>query len=157
MGRGDRVLDAIDKGFDAVLSALEATQSRADRVARAALRETRSAERELSEYARRCLVAPTSYVDNTFELVALQGRAQHRTVELTREFFAGAQEYGGELQASLTRILEANQELGEATIEGLREAYVSIEKRARGEQAAAAPRGRAKLTRIDVADGSQVA
>jgi hypothetical protein len=157
MARSDKFLDALDQGFDAAFSALEATEARIDKVTRVALRETRSAEQEALAFTRRVLQAPANIVDHLFELVALQGRAQHRTIELTRELFAGAGEYGSELQASLVRLLEANQTLGEATLEGLREAFGAIEQRMRGEQPKAAPRGRARLTRIAVANGDQVA
>jgi hypothetical protein len=152
MARGDKFLDAIQGSCDAVLSALEATEARVERVGRAVLRETREGEHEVIELARQWVNAPTNYVDNLFALLDMQGRAQHRTIELTRDTFKGAREYAGEMQSAMSQLVEANGTVGEAALKGLRH----VVERGRG---AAPPEKRrpAKLTRISVANGSRVA
>lgn len=150
----DKFLEAIDASYDALITAIEATEARGDRVSKTLLAEARKGEKELSALARGWADAPTSVYENLEAMIDAQARAQRRALELTRESLKGAGAYRSAVQDALRQMIKANRAAGEAIIEALREATSQA-----AQQAERLPRPRqlrprtVRLSRVPVAAG----
>lgn len=128
----DKFFHAINDAYDGMLAAIEAANNRGYKVSRTLLKEARKGERELVGLARKWTDAPTNYFDFFESVLDVQARAQTRTLELARDFLGGAGGYRGDVQEAMTRVVKANREAGEATVEALRDAYERSVGRIRG-------------------------
>lgn len=146
----DRLFDAINESYDALTAAIEATEERGHRVSRTVLSEARKGEQEVVALARQWANDPTNVFENLGALVDTQARAQRRALELARDSLTGAGEYGSEVQQALTRVIQANRQATEATIEALRRGVNRVRGTAEPEEAApprrAGARARASVT-----------
>jgi|SRR3990172_7023567 len=149
----DKFFDAINETYDALLSAIDASETRGHRVSRTVLEEARKGEKELMGLARKWVDEPTGYFENLEAAVDAQARAQQRALELARDLLGGAGEYRREVQDALRRLIKANATATEATVEALRVTYTRAMERVRGTEEAAARGPR----RVHVAAGPKVA
>jgi hypothetical protein len=132
-GRSNRqkFFEAIDECYEALFSAIGATEDRGHRVSTTLLEETRKGEREVTALAQKWVDSPGSVYDNLGAMVDAQLRAQHRALELAREALGGAGDYGKEMQDALTRLIRANRAAAEATVEAVRGALTARQRRGR--------------------------
>ena len=124
-----RLLDAVDEGCRAVLSAVEDTEMRGHKVSRTVLTEARKGEHEAVELARKWIGSPTSVFDNFEAVVDVQARAQRRLLELGRDTLLGAVAYGGEVQRALSRVVTANRQAAEVVVDSARDGYSRLAER----------------------------
>jgi hypothetical protein len=129
--RRDRLLDAINEGYGALLSAVEDTEGRGHKVSRTVLAEARKGEHEAAELARKWIGSPTSFFDNFEAAVEVEARAQRRALELGRDTLGGAADYGGELLRALNRFARAYRQAGGVAAELTRDAYAGLTVRVR--------------------------
>jgi hypothetical protein len=127
----DRLLDAINEGYGALLSAVEDTEGRGHRVSRTVLAEARKGEHEVVELARKWIGSPTSFFDNFEATVEVEARAQRRALELGRDTLQGAVGYGGELLRALKRFARAYRQTGDVAVDFTRDAYAHLTERVR--------------------------
>jgi hypothetical protein len=117
----DKFLEALDSGYGALMSIIEATEARGDRVSRTLLAEARKAEKELLALTRGWVDSPASVFDNLDAMIDAQARAQRRTLALAREALDGAGAYRAEVRAALRQMMKANRAAGDVTLGALRE------------------------------------
>jgi hypothetical protein len=129
--RRDRLLDTINEGYGALLSAVEDTEGRGHKVSRTVLAEARKGEHEVAELARKWMGSPTSFFDNFEAAVEVEARAQRRALELGRDTLVGVANYGGELRRALNRFVRAYQQAGDVAGELSRDAYAGLSERVR--------------------------
>jgi hypothetical protein len=118
----DKFLEAIDASYGALITAIEATEARGDRVSKTLLAEARKGEKELSALARSWVDAPASVYENLEAMIDAQARAQRRALELARESVNGAGAYRSEVRDALRQMIKANRAAGDVILEALREA-----------------------------------
>src|SRR3990170_1811218 len=132
----DKFFSAVNESYDALLSAVEATNARGYRASRTVLKEARKGERELVGLARKWTGAPTKFFDLFEAVLDVQARGQQRTLELTRDVVGGVRESGREVREATRGVVEGNRAAGEAVVEGLRGAYSRTVERFRGAEEA---------------------
>ena len=113
----DKFLDAMDETYDALITGIEATEARGDKVSKTLLAEARKGEKEASKLARSWVDSPVSLFENLEAMIDAQARAQTRALELARDALKGAGEYRGEVQEALRRMIRANRTIAEAMVE----------------------------------------
>ena len=127
----DRLLDGINEGYGALLSAVEDTEVRRHKVSRTVLAEARKGEHEVVELARQWIGSPTSFFDNFEAAVEVEARAQRRVLELGRDTVVGAADYRREMQRALRRLVRASRQAGGVVAESARDAYALLTARVR--------------------------
>ena len=127
----DRLLDAINEGYGALLAAAEDTEARTHKVSRAVLAEARKGEHEVAELTRKWIGSPTSLFDNFEAAVDVEARAQRRALELGRDTLQGAAAYGSELRRALSRFVRAYRQAGGVASDLTRDVYVRLTERVR--------------------------
>jgi hypothetical protein len=118
----DKFFEAINEGFDAFITGMEATEERGHKVSRSLLDETRKGERELAALAKTWVDTPTSFFENFGAVIDLQARAQVRMLELARDTLKGAGDYRTDAQEAIQRMIRANRQAAEALVEAARSA-----------------------------------
>ena len=153
IGTRDKFFDAINETYDALVTAIEASEERGHRVSRTLLDQARKAEQEVSALARGWVDSPRSVYENLEAMIEAQTRAQHRALELARDSLKGAGDFRGEVQEALRRMIRANRAAAEAVVEVAREAS---SRAARQVERVPRPRrarpGAARPARIPVAE-----
>lgn len=127
----DRLLDAINEGYGALLAAAEDTEARTHKVSRSVLAEARKGEHEVAELARKWIGSPTSFFDNFEAAVEVEAQAQRRALELGRDTLRGAANYGGDLRRALNRFARAYRQAGGVAADVTRDAYGRLSERVR--------------------------
>ena len=151
----DRFFDAINESYDALLTGIQATEARGEKVSRTLLEEARKGQQELVALARKWVDTPTSFFENIETALDAQARLQRRALELARYALSGAGEYRVEVREALGRIIKANRAATEATAEAVRDGYgraVGRIRRTDGEGASVRNR-LAEPSRVPVASG----
>jgi hypothetical protein len=120
----DKFLEELDSGYGALMSVIEATEARGDRVSRKLLAEARKAEKELLALTKGWVDAPGNLFENLEAMIDAQARAQKRTLALARETLDGAGAYRSEVRAALRQMIKANRAAGDVTLGALREVTV---------------------------------
>jgi len=150
----DKFFDALDEAYDALITAIEATEAQGDKVSKTLLAEARKAEKEASKLARSWVDSPTSLYENLEAMIDAQARAQTRMLELARDSLKGAGAYRGQVQEALQRMIRANRNIAEAMVEvartGLSRAARRVERLPRPRRAR--PRA-VRPSRIPVTEG----
>ena len=119
-------VDSMVEVYEAMLSALEATEARGHKVSRALLTEARRGEKEVETLARKWAEHPAMIADNISAAIDAQANAERRALELARESLGAAQEYREEVQKSLAKVIAANQEAASALRRAAREGYPRV-------------------------------
>jgi hypothetical protein len=150
----DKFFDAIDETYNALVTALEATEARGDKVSQTLFAEARKGEREASKLARSWVDSPTSLYENLEAMIDAQARAQSRALQLARDSLKGAGAYREEVQEALRRMIQANRNIAEAIVEVSR---TGASRAARGAESLPRPRRMQARTvrpsRVPVAEG----
>jgi len=120
--RRDKFLEAIDASYGALITAIEATEARGDRVSKTLLAEARKGEKEFSALVRGWVDAPANVYDNVEAMIDAQARAQRHALALARESLEGAGAYRSAVQGALRKMIKANRAAGEVILEALKEA-----------------------------------
>ena len=152
----EKFFEAINESYDALLSAVEATEARGHNVSQVVLQEARKGEREVVELAQKWTGAPTSFFDNFATVVEIQARAERRALELARDALDGANEYRAQVREALERVIKANRTATDATVDALRNAFSRL-RGAEEEEAEPGRRRPARLTHVPVGAKSESA
>jgi hypothetical protein len=152
----DKFFTGINQAYDALVSAMEATEVRGHRVSRTVLEEARKGEREVSALARKWVDEPTSFFENISAVFDVQSRAQMRALELARDALQGTGEYRSEIAEGLQKFTKANSAVSRATADATRDAFARVTGGAVSEEEHGAIRaiGTASRSRKKVAAGS---
>jgi hypothetical protein len=150
----NRFIDAINETYDALLTAIEASELRGHKISQTVIEEARKGERELMELARNWVDTPANVFDNLGAMIDAQARAQRRALELAQASLEGAGEYRSEVQGAFRRVIKANRVAAEATLEVAREAtHRSVERVSHVRNEPEAPRHNAVARSIPVTAG----
>ena len=153
----DKFFEAVNESYDALLTAVQAAEARGHKFSSAVIDEARKGEKEVVTLARKWADAPTDVFENLEAMLEAQGRAQQRGLELARDAWGDAGEFGADVQDALRRVIKANAKAGEATVEVAQEVAQRAYTRVRGredpdiESDGAKP---AKATKVAVAAGT---
>jgi hypothetical protein len=122
----DKFFTGINQAYDALLSAMEATEMRGHRVSRTVFEEARKGEREVNALARKWVDEPTSFFENISAVFDVQARAQMRALELARDALHGTGEYRGDIAEGLQKFTKANSAVSKATADAARDAFARL-------------------------------
>ena len=117
---GERIVSAMSDGSVAVVEAVKAGNERAYRVSTMLIEEAERGQREMLEVVRRFAQDPTGLAGLTGTVVDKATAAQSRAFELGRHWFEELSDANKEMRDTLQRIVQANREAGQATVEGVR-------------------------------------
>ncbi len=119
----EKFFDAINESYDALLTAIEATEARGHALSSVAIDEARTGEKEVVALAQKWVDAPSNVFENLQAMLEAQTRAQRRVLQLASDALSGAGEYGTDVQDALRRVIKANAKAGEATVEAAQKMY----------------------------------
>lgn len=148
----EKLIEAIDESFDALLDAAKATEARGHKVTGAVLDGAKEGEQEFVELVRKWTAAPTNFLENFSAMLEAQTRAQQRALDIVRDSFGGAGDYTGELQEAMRKMVRANADAARATVELARDAYTRV-REGQAEEAQPA-RKSSRATRVPIAAGA---
>ena len=117
---GERIVSAMSDSSLAVVEAVKAGNERAYRVSTMLIEEAERGQREMLEVVRRFAQDPTGLAGLTGTVVDKATAAQSRAFELTRHWFEELSDASKETRDTLQRVVQANREASQATVESFR-------------------------------------
>lgn len=113
----DRIFDALNESYAALLDAIKAGNERGYRVSKALIEEAERGQGEVLELGRKFAQDPADLAGFSTALIEATTKAQGRALELTREWFEELSGASNEARDAVQRVVRANREAGQAAVE----------------------------------------
>lgn len=135
----DKIFDALNESYRAMLDAIKAGNERGYRVSQTLIEEAERGQREVLELGRRFAQDPADLAGFSTALMEATTKAQNRALELTRQWFDELSGASTEAREAMQRMVRANQEAGQAAVEVARGLFSRAAEAFQGAAARAAP------------------
>jgi len=113
----DRIFDALNESYEALLEAIKAGNERGYRVSKNLIEETERGQREVLELGRKFAGDPADLAGFSTAVMEATTKAQSRALDLTRQWFEEFSGAGTEAREAIQRVARANREAGQAAVE----------------------------------------
>jgi hypothetical protein len=116
-GTADRIFDALNESYEALLAAIKAGNERGYRVSKTLIDEAERGQKEVTELGRKFAQDPADLAGFSTSVMEATTKAQSRALDLTRQWFEELSGANSEARDAIQRVVRANREAGQAAVE----------------------------------------
>ena len=116
----NKFFDAVDDSYAVLMDTLKAGSDRGYRVSRELIEQTQKGQQEALKLAHTIVTSPRDLGKTSSAVVETLTKTQARVLEVSRQWLDEALDSQQEGREALRRLIDANRQAGEATIEASR-------------------------------------
>jgi hypothetical protein len=126
----DKFFDAVDDAYNVLMDTLKAGTDRGHRVSKSLIEQTQKGQQEALKLAHTIATSPTDLAKASGAVVETLTQTQGRVLEVSRQWLDETLDRQQEGREALRRLIDANRQAGEATIEASRRVFGRARERA---------------------------